>query len=412
MGIIKDFKEFRNEKKQNKSMTIEDLLLQAGLISDEIGKYEALNIPAVSGCMELIANTIAMIPIKLYKEENGAVIEVDDDRVRLLNDDTGDTLDGFQWKKSMIYDYLLCGNGYSYINRKGNKVESIHYVKENNVSIQEVTDPIFKSYKILVNGQQYEDFEFIKILRKTSNGAFGTGIIEESQEILATAYNALKYENILVKTGGNKKGFLKSQNRLSPEAITELRTQWNNMYKNNTENCIVLNNGLEFHEASSTSVEMQLNENKKTNSNEICKLFSVPNSILDGTASESDYNNYIRSAIMPPLKALETSLNKDFLLHTEQKSYFFAADTKELLKGDIEKRYKAYEIGSKNGFLMTDDIRYMEDLKPLGLEFIKLGLSDVLYNPKTKEIYTPNTGQTAQIDDLKGGENNEGGNTE
>ena len=35
--------------------------------------------------------------------------------------------------------------------------------------------------------------------------------------------------------------------------------------------------------------------------------------------------------------------------------------------------------------------------KPLGLEFIKLGLNDVLYDTKTKEFYTPNTNQHAKM---------------
>ena len=45
----------------------------------------------------------------------------------------------------------------------------------------------------------------------------------------------------------------------------------------------------------------------------------------------------------------------------------------------------------------------MEDLEPLDLEFIKLGFQDVLYNPKTKQIYTPNTDKTS----VMGAENTE-----
>ena len=47
--------------------------------------------------------------------------------------------------------------------------------------------------------------------------------------------------------------------------------------------------------------------------------------------------------------------------------------------------------------MQIDEIRYMEDLEPLGLNFIKLGLQDVLFNPETKEVYTPNTGQTLSM---------------
>ena len=50
--------------------------------------------------------------------------------------------------------------------------------------------------------------------------------------------------------------------KLAKEAIEALKTAWRRLYQNNTENVVVLNEGLEFQEASNTSVEMQLNENK------------------------------------------------------------------------------------------------------------------------------------------------------
>ena len=55
-------------------------------------------------------------------------------------------------------------------------------------------------------------------------------------------------------------------------------------------------------------------------------------------------------------------------------------------------------------------MRYAEDMEPLGLNWIKLGLKDVLYDPKTKSVYTPNTNQVInmQIGAMpEGGETNE-----
>ena len=48
--------------------------------------------------------------------------------------------------------------------------------------------------------------------------------------------------------------------------------------------------------------------------------------------------------------------------------------------------------------MQIDEIRYKENYPPLGLNFVKLGLQDVLYNPETKEIYTPNTNKSTNID--------------
>lgn len=407
MGLIKEWKEFRQFKEERE--TLEELLLSAGITTETVTKDQALNIPAVSACVDIISNTVATLPIVLYRENEGKVTEVKDDtRVKLLNDDTGDTLDSFQFKKALIEDYLLSGSGYSYINRERNKVKSLHYVDNTNLSVNINADPIFKSYDILVNGATYRDFQFLKLTRKTKDGITGKGIVSENNKILSVAYNSLIFEEILVRTGGNKKGFLQSTGKLSKEAIEELKLAWNNLYKNNSENVVVLNNGLDFKEASNTSVEMQLNENKKTNSAEICKIFNVPTSLLEGNASDDEYNNFIKVCILPILKAIETALNKDLLLPSEKGSFYFAIDTTELIKGDIEKRFKAYEIAAKNGILQIDEIRYKENYPPLGLDFIKLGLQDVLYNPITKEIYTPNTNKSTNMDNpteqLGGGE--------
>lgn len=106
---------------------------------------------------------------------------------------------------------------------------------------------------------------------------------------------------------------------------------------------------------------------------------------------------------MPVIRTIECALNRDFLLEREKKSaktYYWAFDTKEITKGDIKTRYEAYKTAIEANFIQIDEVRYLEDMEPLGLEFIKMGLNDVLYYPESGEIYTPNTNKT-----MKGGEN-------
>jgi hypothetical protein len=160
---------------------------------------------------------------------------------------------------------------------------------------------------------------------------------------------------------------------------------------------LVLNNGLEFQEASQTSVELQLDEHKRTNSDQICKMFLVSPRILSGEASEDEYNNWIKTCILPVLAAFEAALNKDLLLPSEKDKLFFAFDTAELTKGNIKERYEAYELGIKNGVLQVDEARFKENLPPLGLKFLKLGLQDVLYFVDEDEIYTPNTNKKVKM---------------
>lgn len=397
-----------------KRETLEQALMSAGALPNDelVSKEQALNIPSLSACVELICNTIAGLPIYLYKENGIRTEIVNDYRVALLNDDTQDTLNGNQFKRAMVEDYLLKGAGYCFIKRNRNTIKSIHFVDNAHVGVNAITDPIFKSYNFQVNGLPYREWEFIKFTRKSKDGVTGKGIIAENNKILSVVYNSLVYEEVMVKSGGNKKGFIKAQSRLSADAITELKNAWNRLYKNNTENVVILNNGLEFVDASNTSVEMQLSENKQNNSDEISKLFLVPSQILTGKANDEEYNNWIKVCIIPILNAFECALNKDLLLPSEKESFYFAFDYSELIKGSILERYQAYEIGTKNGILQIDEVRYKENLAPLGLEFVKLGLQDVLYNPKTKEIYTPNTNQTNNIEQAKASDPEEVNNNE
>ena len=170
------------------------------------------------------------------------------------------------------------------------------------------------------------------------------------------------------------KGFLQAAHKIADDAIKALKDSFRKLYSNDTENVVVLNDGVSFKESSETSVEMQLNENKKSNAVEICKLFNMPPSIINGGATKEDRLAYVQDCIIPLLNAICKAYNRDLLLENEKNSYFFAADTYELTKADIKTRFEAYSNGYKNGFLQMDDIRKQENLPSLGFNFIKLGL--------------------------------------
>ncbi len=392
------------EPEKTETESNEDALLRASLSDDYMTRDQAMNVPAFAACVNKIAETVSTIPIRLYRLVDGKLEAVEDDtRVRLLNDDTGDTLDGVQFKRALVRDYLMGKGGYAFINRTGNRIRSLHYVRESEVSFLFTSDPIFKDYDIMIQGTKYKPFEFLKVLRNTEDGRSGRSVVDENSEVLSVAYHSLEYEKNLVKTGGNKKGFVKSAKKLAEPAIKALKAAWRRLYQNNTENVVILNDGLEFQEASNTSVEMQLNENKKTNSDEICKLFNMPPAMINGGATEQDKTNFVQYCLNPILKEFECALNRDLLLESEKGSFYFAADTSELTKGDIEKRFRAYETASKNGFMQIDEIRLRENLPPLGLDFVRLGLQDVLYDPETKQFYMPNMNKTGGLGQKESG---------
>ena len=371
---------------------VDDVLLKALIGSEVITREKALTLPAVSSAVDFISNAIASMPVKLYKERDGKVEELrKDTRVKCLNGDTGDTLDAYQMKKAMVTDYLLGKGGYCYIRKFRNEVTGLFYVEDMYISILRVPEPIFKEYQIMVMGKPYRPFEFIKLLRNTKDGASGVGLTQEISKELETAYNTLLYQLGMVKAGGNKKGFLKSQKKLGQDEINVLKRAWANLYGNNSENVVVLNNGLEFQEASNNSVEMQMNESKKTLTDEINNLFHIyPN----------DFNRTFKEAIYPIVKAFETALNRDLLLEKEKKNHFFEFDVKEIIRADLNERYQAYKLAKETGFMTLNEIRRAENMEYVeGLDVVNVGLGAVLYDVNKHVYYTPNTDTIGDITD-------------
>ena len=374
---------------------VDDVLLQALLSGDTITREKALTLPAVAGSVDFLCNMVACMPVKLYKYKKGKIEEVTNDkRVTCLNSDTGDTLDAFQLKKALVEDYLLGKGGYAYISKSKNDVMAIKYVEERNVSIMKNADPINKSYTILVNGKTYQPYQFIKLLRNTKDGASGVGLTVQVSKALETAYSTLIYQLGLVKSGGNKKGFLKSSRRLDQDTIDTLKRAWKNLYTNNSENVIVLNDGLEFQEASNNSVEMQLDQNKNTLTAEIKSIFHI----------KEDFYDTFKEAIYPIVKAFETAINRDLLLEKEKKNYFFALDVNEIVKANLKERYEAYKTASDAGWISKNEIRAKENLEAIeGMDVINVGLGSVLYDINSHQYYTPNTDKTADLNS-EGGE--------
>ena len=157
-------------------------------------------------------------------------------------------------------------------------------------------------------------------------------------------------------------------------------------------NVVVLNNGLEFQEASSSSTEMQMNESRRTLQDEINGLFHITN----------DFWNTFKYAIYPIVKAFETALNRDLLLEKEKGKYFFEFDVKEIVKANVDERYQAYKLAKETGFMTINEMRRAENMNYVeGLDVVNVGLGAVLYDINKHIYYTPNTDTIGDVGDAE-----------
>lgn len=396
MGLFK-------RKKEERELDIDKVSGEIIRSDGKIGTREALALPAFSAALDFVSGIAAGIEAKLYQVRDGIVHEIRDDRrIGILNDDTHDLFSGYELKRAMIRDYFLEGAAYAYIEKRGNEVTALKYIPYGHVTPYEWTDPMNKSASIAINGKNYRDFEFIRLLRNTDNGITGKSIVKENESALGAAYALMTLANTMMKTGGNKKGVITSENKLTEPVLSDLKEGFRKLYSNAQTGFMILNKGLDFKDTANTPVEMQLSENKKAMNSEITSLFLLSPEIFTGKLTAPEYLNAVKTAVQPIFTVFEAALNKNYLTEKEkEEGWYWLFDTKQLFRADIETRYRAYTEAVRAGWITKNEIRYEEDYPRIeGLDIVSMSLGDVIYDTAEKKFFTPNMNA---ITDTKGG---------
>ncbi len=385
------FNWFRKNEQRNDSEVLADVA--EGLIrsSSTVTRQQAMSIPVVTKSVAWIAGAIAALPIKMYHKTDSGYQEVYDDyRLPLLNDYSGNGMIANDLKRQILVDLLLDGNGYAYISKKGNKVTKLSYIPTQRLTFTESVDTIDKVVNVWVDGKQVQDYNVFRLVNNSKNGISGIGFVSDCQDLLSTVLSSLQYENSSISSGV-RRGFLKSKSKLDQDKMNELRRAWKKLTTPNQSDVLVLNAGIEFEDASSTATESQLSQNKVINMHQILAYFGLPTNFFEGVNSDA-YLTAVRIAVLPIVKQLTNALNNYLLLESEKSNMKFEIDTSDLLRINANERFAAYQTGLQSGILTIDEVRRMENLPVLDMQYLKLGLGDVLYNISDGKIFVPNTG--------------------
>lgn len=382
---------FKKEQRSDDGVLADFISGLTPLTNQIVTKQQALSIPVVAKSVDWISSVIAGLPIKMYKRTEKGYVEVYDDyRLPLLNNYSGNCMTANDLKRQIISDLLLDGCGYAYISKRGNKITKLSYVPTNRLTYTESVDSVNKILNVWVDGKQVQDYNVFRMVNNTKNGLSGVGFVSDCQNLLLTILSSLEYENSSISSGV-RRGFLKSKNKLDPDKINDLRKAWKRLTSPKQTDVLVLNAGIEFEDASNTATESQLSQNKVINNQQVLAYFGLPTNFFEGANSES-YLTAVRIAVIPIVKQLITALNNYLLLESEKLDLKFDIDTSELLRINATERYDSYQKGLSSGILTIDEVRRMEDLPTLDMQYLKLGLGDVLYNIKDGKIFVPNTG--------------------
>lgn len=387
--------------------------------STPVTEDQAMKIPSVVACVELITGSIGQLPIYLYKENDKGEVEKipADRRVFLLNSEPNNLLNGYNFKKRLAKDYLFYGVSYTKKEMALNNILELYPLDMKHVQVTKYLKDGYKfdadinltTYGANGNGMRktFKPHEVMMVLKDSEDGVTSRGVLEAGSEILTLAINESEYTSNILKNGALPIGVIQTLNRLSEAAIKRLRMGWESLYSGakNSGKTVILEEGLEYKPISLKPNDLQLTDGRRITIAEIARLFNVPESMLNADANKyasNEQNNlhFLQYTLSPIITSIESALDKSLLLESEKdEGYYFRFDTTEILRTTEKERVESATIGLDKGIFSLNETRAKFDMHKLEDDYFMWSLGHVLFNPKTKEMFVPNMQGGGDLDE-------------
>ena len=348
---------------------------------EKVDEQSAMQISTVYACVRLLAETVAALPLHLYRYTDGGKGKesaFDHPLYRILYRQPNDEMSSFIWRETMMTHLLLWGNAYSQIIRDGrNNVLGLYPLLPENVEVDRDEQGqlyyIYHAYTDEVPGEQNQDIYFRKdeILHIPGlgfNGLVGFSPIAMMKNSLGTTLAVEKYGASFFKNGAQPSGVLEHPGVLKdPQKI---RDNWTAVYggANNAHRVAVLEEGMAYKAISLPPEDSQFLSTRQFGVEEICRIFRVPphmvQSLEHATFSNIEHQSidFVVHTLTPWLVRFEQAIIKELLLEEEQDVLFPKFNVDGLLRGDYQSRMNGYATGISNGFLSPNDIHRLENM--------------------------------------------------
>lgn len=388
MGILErlGLKRQRGEPKNKYEGNDFSLLFGRTTSGKTVNERTALQTTAVYACVRILSETIASLPLHVYRyTEGGKAKDTEHVLYTLLHDEPNPDMTSFVFRETLMSHLLIWGNAYAQILRdRSGQVIGLYPLLPDQMSVHrsekgklyyvynryEEDNPNFQEKGSIVLSQE----EVLHIPGLGFDGLIGYSPIALAKNAVGMTLACEEYGASFFGNGANPGGVLEHPGILKDPG--KVRDSWNSVYQGtrNAHKVAVLEEGMSYKQIGIPPEEAQFLETRKFQINEIARLFRIPPHMV-GDLEKSSFSNieqqsleFVKYTLDPWVVRFEQALKKSLLLPEEKKTHFIKFNVDGLLRGDYQSRMNGYAIGRQNGWLSTNDIRELEELNPISPE--------------------------------------------
>lgn len=334
----------------------------------------SLKLSAVYRCVNCISESIAQLPISIYKTDSKGykIKNTKHDLYKILNLQPNQRMSRYTLIQLIIQSMLLRGDAYIYPLKNNNgKVEQLIYIPSENVTIippKNLVEPV--KYQIVGINGLVEEKDILHFINYSAEGIYGISTLQFAYNTLGLSWDAQVHSENFFKGGCAVGGVIESDKVLQDKQKEDLAKSWNQAHGSGQSNKVaILENGLHYKPISVNPQDAQLLQTREFNVIDICRFFGVsPIKVFD--LSKSSYStieasnlSFLTDTISPLLQKLELEFERK--LFKEEENIDVKFDTSYLTRTDKSSQASYYQSMFNIGAYQLNEIRKELDLPPV-----------------------------------------------
>jgi HK97 family phage portal protein len=333
----------------------------------------AMQLSAVWACVKLLAETVASLPVTVYRTSGGTRTVATRHWLQVL---FGSKVNRYQTRieffETVLLNLVTSGNSYVLIQRdSGGDVIGLLPLMSAQMQVALLSDgSVTFEYSEGVGVTVFSG-RSIWHLKLMGNGVVGMSPLEYQRNTLGIAQGAEKAVSKVYRNGGKPSGVLKLDRLLTENQRTEARLKFSNLTTGTDERLLVLEKGADFAAISLSPQDIELLASRKFQIAEICRWYGVPSVMVNDNAGTSTWGSgieqivagFYKVTLRPLLEKIESSIDVH-LLGDDRFTYECEFDFDALLRADMKARFEAYRVGIAGGFMKPNEARGFEQWAP------------------------------------------------
>ncbi|AKX52028.1 portal protein [Thiopseudomonas alkaliphila] len=352
-----------------------------GSSSKPVSVDSALQVSTVWACVRLISETIATLPLGIYKRKNDGGRQIDPSfRVHdLISNSPNQRMTAVNFWEAVVASMLFKGNAYIEIKRLKDLPVSLNLLQADNVKWLEEESSWVYTEK---NKKRYIAFSNLMHIPAFSlDGINGLSPLRYGAVVIGSAISADKAASSTFQNGLMPTVAFSVNRVLTKEQRDDFREYVEKLSgAMNAGRSPVLESGVEAKPIGIDPADAQLLESRGWSVEEICRFFRVPpwmvghteKSTSWGTGIEQQMIGFLTFTLAPWLERIEQAINKNLLTIVQRQTHYAEFALEGLLRADSQARADFYAKMTTNGIYTRDDCRVKENLPREGGNASKL----------------------------------------